>query len=806
MTSGITTTSADVSLETDATLGIEAAIDLAAGNLTLIGGGAVTQAEPITAAGLELLGAGPFTLTHAGNDLDTLAANTSGEIALVDADDLIVGTVGLTSGITTPGDIRLEAFDSLSVSENVVAQGNSDVFLVAGNDLTLPVNRVISGDDITLTVGAAGSGGRGTLDGVLKTNGHTVRVIGGGGDDELAIDLEIGDIPWGRLEFAGGEGDDVLALVGTAADETVCVDEDSDWIDWQFGAENGSTVSRFFYPGVEVLDFATRDGLDQVTFHMSGSRQTALRLDGGSPTEYADPIVDGLRIFGTDGDDVITVTGTAGNGRFAVQNLETLHVFAGSGNDNVHNNDGAETGTHVQSLLVGGDGNDVLYGSTDTDVLIGGAGRDELYGNAGDDYLFADYSFTYDANGAIQTESVVPVVADEIVAGGAGSDVIVASDDIVDGGGSPLENELYVEGGKFTVMDWLMARFPTDLDLATLIEGLESLTVLPWLTQFRECPEVSPVLASSSVAATLTLQGTQGDDVFEFCAGPVPSVFVNGVQYTIPEGTETIVLEGLEGADTAYLRGSEGDDEFVAWPGGAVLIGAGYSVSTTDVEVNLGYGMGGDDTATLYDSADADMFKAKPNDDYAKMYNGSYMNRAKFFTTVVGEFSEGDDYARIWDTAGDDTLTASPAFAQLTTEDAEVWIEGSDCFLARSDSGGEDVVNLYDSERDDVLRARPHKTVFTGSSFDITLRGWEVLHAYAENGGYDVAKLHDTEGNDVVLTGDAWASLSTLSEDDLILLYDAFGFERVKAYHSDGTDTAPDCDAVDYLLLDGEWE
>ena len=100
-TSGITTTGVDVSLETGTTLGIGAAIDLAGGNLTLTSGGAVTQTAAITAAGLELLGAGPFTLTDAGNDVDTLAANTSGEIELVDADDLIVGTVGSTSGITT---------------------------------------------------------------------------------------------------------------------------------------------------------------------------------------------------------------------------------------------------------------------------------------------------------------------------------------------------------------------------------------------------------------------------------------------------------------------------------------------------------------------------------------------------------------------------------------------------------------------------------------------------------------------------------------------------------------------------------
>ena len=59
-----------------------------------------------------MLGAGPFTLTDAGNDVDTLAADTTGAIELVDADDLIVGTVGSTSGITTTGvDVSLTTGD-----------------------------------------------------------------------------------------------------------------------------------------------------------------------------------------------------------------------------------------------------------------------------------------------------------------------------------------------------------------------------------------------------------------------------------------------------------------------------------------------------------------------------------------------------------------------------------------------------------------------------------------------------------------------------------------------------------------------
>ena len=57
-------------------------------------GGAVTQTAAINASGLELLGAcATYTLTHACNDVDNIAADTGGFINFVDKDCLNVGTV-----------------------------------------------------------------------------------------------------------------------------------------------------------------------------------------------------------------------------------------------------------------------------------------------------------------------------------------------------------------------------------------------------------------------------------------------------------------------------------------------------------------------------------------------------------------------------------------------------------------------------------------------------------------------------------------------------------------------------------------
>src|SRR6059058_1837816 len=108
-TSGITSANHDVKLTTGGNLTINQAVALGTGNLTLNVIGAVTQGASgvLTAAGLQLMGAGSAHLDNGANDVTTLAANFNGPISYTDLNSLTVGTVsdgfsGLTSsGITS---------------------------------------------------------------------------------------------------------------------------------------------------------------------------------------------------------------------------------------------------------------------------------------------------------------------------------------------------------------------------------------------------------------------------------------------------------------------------------------------------------------------------------------------------------------------------------------------------------------------------------------------------------------------------------------------------------------------------------
>jgi filamentous hemagglutinin family protein len=117
------------------------ALDIAAGNVTNTGRnvtlnntGAVTDTGRIVAGGLELLGAGPYTLDNASNSVTTLAANTTGAITYKNSGALTVGTVN-TAGITSGNNnVTLNAGGTVAVTQNIVAgSGAVNITATSGN-------------------------------------------------------------------------------------------------------------------------------------------------------------------------------------------------------------------------------------------------------------------------------------------------------------------------------------------------------------------------------------------------------------------------------------------------------------------------------------------------------------------------------------------------------------------------------------------------------------------------------------------------------------------------------------------------
>ncbi len=147
-------------------------------------GGALGGTTALT--GLALLGGGNFTLTNTSNRVGTLAGNV-GNLAVVNAGAMTIGTVGATQGITGTGTLTIATVSGdLTVAQAVVTTNTttSAVVLNAGKSAaagTAAGGELIVTGSPTVSVGA---GGRATLftSSVAGSTGLTSLVGSGSGN------------------------------------------------------------------------------------------------------------------------------------------------------------------------------------------------------------------------------------------------------------------------------------------------------------------------------------------------------------------------------------------------------------------------------------------------------------------------------------------------------------------------------------------------------------------------------------------------------------------------------------------------
>ncbi|MDG2991924.1 filamentous hemagglutinin N-terminal domain-containing protein [Candidatus Synechococcus calcipolaris G9] len=124
---------------------INSALNVGANNLILNSGGTVTQTAPIIAQGVAITGSGDTTLDHPNNQIQTIAANTIGNITVVTGTDLAVDTVnpdGIENSQTvvlqsTTGNITLN--QPINATQNITLAADQNFINNAG------VNALIAG-------------------------------------------------------------------------------------------------------------------------------------------------------------------------------------------------------------------------------------------------------------------------------------------------------------------------------------------------------------------------------------------------------------------------------------------------------------------------------------------------------------------------------------------------------------------------------------------------------------------------------------------------------------------------------------
>ena len=321
--------------------------------------------------------------------------------------------------------------------------------------------------------------------------------------------------------------------------------------------------------------------------------------------------------------------------------------------------------------------------------------------------------------------------------------------------------------------------------------------------------------------ANVTVSGTDEDDTFVFSAESSRDITIKGVNYHFEDSeVATVDFDGGDGFDDAWLYDSSGDEHFEAWPDhGEFSNGPGdsttdFTVQVIGTESLLAYArQDGNDLATLHGSDNTDKFKSYEDSLRLRGTNSGYALRSKFFDTVAADAgTNGPDIAVFNGTDGNETfryLGATNA-AKVEATGRDHTATGFSRVTARAGNGSNDVayftdVPAEDARTDDVFYFKSHKTHLRGRNVDIIARAFDEVHATASESGEDVARIYDTAANEHLEVDGDTVRCYRRNDTELDLVYEALGFETVKAYSTNDTDTrdVDDNHTIEHLLLYG---
>ena len=271
------------------------------------------------------------------------------------------------------------------------------------------------------------------------------------------------------------------------------------------------------------------------------------------------------------------------------------------------------------------------------------------------------------------------------------------------------------------------------------------------------------------VGTSLNVYGTSNADTISVAEGANVVVVWNGVTQTYSSALATaVVVHGYAGSDTLLFTGTPGNETVTLSPGRLGVVGTGYTVQADGVETVRAYAAGGaGDVAHLYDSAGNDMFTGRPT--MSSMTGTGYSNTVNGFKQVIAHATAGDaggvgDRAYLYDSAGNDVLIADSNHALLKGTGFSNDAAGFDkvyAYATAGDAGGVgDQANLFDSAGNDTLFATPTYAQMTGNGYFNYASNFDRNYAYAtagDAGGVgDRAYLYDSAGNDTLTATPVW--------------------------------------------------
>ena len=532
------------------------------------------------------------------------------------------------------------------------------------------------GDDIPLY----GLGGNDVLDG----RGGDDHLFGGAGDDTL-----IGG-PGGD-ELDGGDGSDTVDYSGAPATGLVA--------DLTASYNNTGEAAGDSYSSVENLIGTGGDD------RLVGLVGVSDRLDGGEGDDVLQGNGGGNELIGGAGNDTASYQDSYLNG--SVYNISDLtpdpnDVLPDIGGvmvvlEDASRNRGEAEGDSYSGIenLLGGDGNDILYGDGNANTIDGGAGDDTLQGYAGADYFIGgddNTSFdgsgdtvTYDEAAGAVTADLTSVDAASAVANGESGDAQGDTFDTVENlTGSDYADTLRGDAGDNTLQgglgdDVLEGRGGADY----LDGGADTVNHTPGNNT------ASYEHAASGVTADLRHNANYSYELSVDLSGTLP---------------QPLTATGDAAGDTynhiVNLTGSAFDDILHGEDGFPDLVGENNYDGANTLD-----GGGGDDT--LIGGFGADHLIGGAGNDtasYLNSFNSSFQGNPNALGVVVNLANPNDpDHPNAGDTAIGDTYDGIENITGTEYNDLLIGDAGDNILTGDSGEFGAPPVFILGDNSDDVL-------------------------------------------------------------------------------------------------------
>jgi Ca2+-binding RTX toxin-like protein len=500
--------------------------------------------------------------------LGDLAGTGIGQVAL---------DLGSSAGGPADGQVDAVTLNGSGGADNLAVTSGPSGIAVAG----LAVSNSITAFDASDELRVNGLAGADALNASGLAANAVALTLGGGpdadtltgspGDDAFASDP--GDVGTDVVE--GAAGADRLAIDGSDAADNMAFAAVGARV--LFTRDGGATDAN----DVESADVSPGRGADVVNVgNLAGTDLTDVGADFASPEGSGDGQADNLIVNGTNGDDVITVTG--GPSGVSVGGLAAAATVTGSeagidtltipslGGADVVDASGLEA-NRIGLTLQGGLGADVFIGSQGNDLVQGGDGNDVALLGAGDD------TFVWN-----------PGDDNDTIEGQAGSDRLLFN------GSNASENiDISPNGGRMRFFRDV-ANVTMDADDVETVDfnalgGIDAITVNNLAG--TDVTQVNLALAAAggggdAAADNVNLVGTNGDDVVTISGGPAG---VNAI------GLVTgLAITGAEAAnDRLTVSALAGNDVVDA---SAVAAGAALLTLNGDANDDVLFGGAGDDT------------------------------------------------------------------------------------------------------------------------------------------------------------------------------------------------------------------